>query len=245
MARSAFDIALLWDVLAEDGPSPTLSEGPPLGSRRTPLEGVRVGVPRDFFYSDLTRPARAAAERVVAGCRELGAALAPVRIPEAGLSDVARAVIAFTEAAAVHRSRMETRPGDISPDVAFLLRLGARIPARDLVLARIGRRVVTDAFRRVFAGVDALVVPTTPSGPPRAGEPRLATGEPLRPGLIRLVGPFNLTGLPALQAPAGRDPEGLPTGVQLVGPPGGDAGVLRLGCWLEAAGVLSPAPAVL
>ena len=234
IARSARDIALLFEALAgPDDPAPAAS-GP------RPLAGVRFGVPQNFFYAGLTCEARRAADGVAEALARLGAEAVPLCIPEVELAGVCRNVLAFAEAAAVHRERLSTRPDDLSEDVRTLLEIGRRLSGDDLIVALSARRLVADAFSQLFEEVDALVVPTTPAGAPKAGEPLLATGEPIRPGLIRLVGPFNFTGLPALQVPAGSDASGMPLGVQLVAGPGEDRAAIRLACFLEADGALRP-----
>jgi Asp-tRNA(Asn)/Glu-tRNA(Gln) amidotransferase A subunit family amidase len=55
----------------------------------------------------------------------------------------------------------------------------------------------------------------------------------VQPHLTGFVYPFNLTGHPALSVPSGWAADGLPTGVQIVGPRHGDGDVLRLGALLE------------
>ena len=237
IARSAGDIAVLFEVLSggrRDQPVPAEADS-------RPLAGVRVGVPRDFFYTDLSRDARRAAEAVVADLVGLGAERIEVRIPEVELSGVCRNVLAFAEAAVVHRDRLAARPEDFSEDVRRLLDVGNVLSAADLITAMRGRRVVTDAFTPLFDAVDILVVPSTPAGAPEVGEP-LATGEGIRPGLIRLVGPFNFTGLPALQVPAGFDGLGMPLGAQLVAGPGEDRTAIRIAEWLEASGAIRARP---
>ena len=231
IARSAADIGVLFEVLSASSPGPA---PPPAGGSK-PLAGVRVGVPLDFFYTDLVREARRAADGIVAALVRLGAERVEVRVPEVELSGVCRNVLAFTEAAVVHRERLAARPDDISEDVRRLLEVGTALSAADLLTALQGRRLVADAFARLFEDVDVLVAPSTPAGAPRAGE-LLATAEDIRPGLIRLVGPFNFTGLPALSAPAGFDAPGMPLGVQLVGGPGRDFAVIRLAAWLGTSG---------
>lgn len=233
IARSAEDIGVLFEVLSgwSCGPAPPRSAG------SKPLAGMRVGVPLDFFYADLIREARQAADGIVAALVRLGAECVEVRLPEVELSGVCRNVIAFAEAAVVHRERLAARPDDISEDVRRLLDVGGVLSATDFITALKGRRLVTDAFARLFEAVDVLVAPSTPAGAPRAGEP-LATAEDIRPGLIRLVGPFNFTGLPALSAPAGFDALGMPLGAQIVGGPGQDFAVIRLAAWLEASGAI-------
>ena len=233
IARSAGDIALLFEVLSGRSSGPA----PPRAAGSRPLAGVRVGVPLDFFYTDLIREARQAADGIVAALVRLGAERVEVRIPEVELSGVCRNVLAFAEAAVVHRERLAARPEDISEDVRRLLEVGAVLSAADLIAALRGRRLVADAFARLFEEVDVLVTPSTPAGAPEAGEP-LATAEDIRPGLIRLVGPFNFTGLPALSVPAGFDAPGMPLGAQLVGGPGQDFAVIRLAAWLEASGAV-------
>ena len=239
IARSAGDIAALFEALAGVPAVP-----PPSGGRgdSQPLAGLRVGVPLDFFYTDLSRDARRAAEAVVTDLVGLGAERIKVRIPEVELGGVCRNVLAFTEAAAVHRERLAARPDGFSEDVRRLLELGGVLSAGDLLTALCCRRLVTDAFTRLFDTVDILAVPTTPAGAPEAGDPLLATGEEIRPGLIRLVGPFNFTGLPALQVPAGFDALGMPLGAQLVAGPGQDVTAIRVAGWLETSGAIRARP---
>lgn len=69
--------------------------------------------------------------------------------------------------------------------------------------------------------IDGLVLPTTPVSAPRVGqaEVALADGRKLgvRDALLRYTAPFNVTGWPALSLPMGKDAQGLPMGLQLVG----------------------------
>lgn len=233
IARSAQDIGVLFEVLSGRSPG-----APPRIAGSMPLAGVRVGVPLDFFYTDLIREARQAAENIVAALVRLGAERVEVRVPEVELGGVCRNVLAFAEAAVVHAERLAVRPDDFSEDVRRLLDAGNVLTAADLLTALRGRRLVTGAFTQLFDTLDILVLPSTPAGAPEAGDPLLATGEEIRPGLIRLVGPFNFTGLPALQVPAGFDASGMPLGAQLVARPGGDFTAIRLAAWLEASGAV-------
>jgi aspartyl-tRNA(Asn)/glutamyl-tRNA(Gln) amidotransferase subunit A len=70
------------------------------------------------------------------------------------------------------------------------------------------------------AGIDALVVPTTPIAAPQIGEEKTRIGEedhPIRALLLRLNRPANLAGVPAISIPCGLSPSGLPIGLQLIG----------------------------
>ena len=239
MARSAADLGLLWSVLSGEsgsGGAPEEGASPGAVAPGRPLAGLTAGVPEDFFFDDLTPEAGAAAERVVRGLEEIGVRRAPVRIPEIELAGVCRTVIAFAEAAAFHRRRLSERPDHFGGGVRLLLTAGAGLTAEEVLTALRGRRLVTDAVSRSLEAADFLVVPTTPAGAPRLGDALLDTGEDLRAGLMRLVGPFDLTGHPALQVPAGRDRNAMPLGAQLVGPHGGESLLLRAARELEAAG---------
>lgn len=238
MARSAADLAVLWAALSGEGLAGNSPEdtGPADSPASGPLSGLVVGIPENHFYDDLTPEARRAAGRVIRAAEESGAVTRRVRIPEIEAAAVCRTVIAFAEAAAFHRARLAARPGDFGADVRTLLRVGAGLSAEEVLTALRGRRLVTDAVSRAFLECDLLIVPTTPAGAPRFSAQRLDTGEEVRAGLMRLVGPFDLTGHPALSIPAGRDANRMPLGAQLVGALGADASVLRVGQVLEAAG---------
>ncbi|MBS1886207.1 MAG: amidase [Actinobacteria bacterium] len=94
--------------------------------------------------------------------------------------------------------------------------------------------------RRVVAfwdDVDVLITPTFPMPAPRVGEmgadPASAAGEHL--DWLSFTYPANCTGQPAISLPLAVHSSGLPIGVQLTGPPRGDALILALGAQLEAA----------
>jgi aspartyl-tRNA(Asn)/glutamyl-tRNA(Gln) amidotransferase subunit A len=77
----------------------------------------------------------------------------------------------------------------------------------------------------LFADVDALVLPTLTDRTPTVGDARARGAMAVSPDNTFFC---NYYGLPAISIPAGTDEHGLPLGVQLVGPKGGDARVLAL-----------------
>jgi len=72
--------------------------------------------------------------------------------------------------------------------------------------------------------VDALVTPTLPIPPAAISDPRADDILPV----VRNTSPFNVNGLPSISVPCGFTSTGLPIGMQIIGPPGGDAVVLQL-----------------
>ncbi|HUQ17289.1 MAG TPA: amidase, partial [Candidatus Saccharimonadales bacterium] len=111
------------------------------------------------------------------------------------------------------------------------LRQGAEIKARDYLRAMRLRTVLAARFRELFTAVDVLVAPARTSTappidaaldgrPPGAGRPAAsAKGGAPRPGNTGLIPAGNLAGLPAIFFPCGFGTDGLPVGLQLVGPP--------------------------
>jgi amidase len=118
-----------------------------------------------------------------------------------------------------------------------LVRLGAlmRGPAKR---ARAAEGARAERINGVFDDADVLLTPMLASGPPparswsRRGWIRnLLGGSPC----VAYTIPWNLTGQPAISVPAGTDDDGLPIGVQLVAPPGGEATLLAVAARLERA----------
>jgi Asp-tRNA(Asn)/Glu-tRNA(Gln) amidotransferase A subunit family amidase len=82
-----------------------------------------------------------------------------------------------------------------------------------------------------FLGIDVFLMPTTPIPAPRISQ-LMKDPALLRPAelvLLRNTRPVNVWGLPAISIPCGITSGGLPIGLQIVGPPGGEAKVLRAG----------------
>ena len=121
-------------------------------------------------------------------------------------------------------------PDLFQPDTLDRIQLGADVDAPTYIAAR---RQIEELRRRassIFDGVDLLVTPTTVVPP---FETSMAhTQEELRAlelVTLRNTRPFNALGLPAVSVPCGFTSGGLPIGLQITGPPGGEAGVLALG----------------
>jgi aspartyl-tRNA(Asn)/glutamyl-tRNA(Gln) amidotransferase subunit A len=94
------------------------------------------------------------------------------------------------------------------------------------------RAAISAEFQRAFETVDLLAMPTTPSVAFRKGE---KLDDPLAMYLSDVfTAPANLAGIPAISVPAGISAEGLPIGVQFLGPHFGEPLLLRAARALEA-----------
>jgi aspartyl-tRNA(Asn)/glutamyl-tRNA(Gln) amidotransferase subunit A len=121
--------------------------------------------------------------------------------------------------------------GDVmDPGLARLLGLAEQYSLADYYAAIDARRAFSAAVFALFERVDLLVMPTLP-GTAFAAEAEVPAGGEADAKLPWITWtpytyPFNITGQPAISIPCGFDPEGLPVGLQVVGPWGHDERVL-------------------
>jgi aspartyl-tRNA(Asn)/glutamyl-tRNA(Gln) amidotransferase subunit A len=242
--RTVLDAGRVLSVIS--GPDPldaTTVNRPPmvLPAERPNFRGFTIGLPREYYPTDL-HPGVAAALRRTIGCaRELGAEIREVSLPNSAYAVPTYYIIAPAEAAAnlARYDGVRYGPRRIGPegDIRSLYRatrgqgFGPEVQRRILVgtyvlsagyydayykKAQQVRSLIADDFRRTFeGGVDLLLTPTTPTPAFKAGE---KTEDPVAMYLADIfVCPINLAGLPAVSIPAGRS-EGLPVGAQLIAP---------------------------
>jgi aspartyl-tRNA(Asn)/glutamyl-tRNA(Gln) amidotransferase subunit A len=238
MARTVEDLALVYEAMS--GESVDLPEF----SESAPLRGLRVGVHRRYFFENLSAEVEDSVKDAVAALQDLGASLVEIDVPEIEIQGACRNAIAFAEASAYHEKNIRSRPQDYGEDTREHLRLGLLIPATEYLAALRARRLIVRAFRKAFDGIDVLAAPSAPATAPPIGAAALENGEELRSGLLRLAGPFNTTGFPALSLPCGFDGNGLPIGLQLAAGPRREALLLRVARAYERRAGLARSPAV-
>ena len=118
------------------------------------------------------------------------------------------------------------------------VRAGRSRRAVEFVRAAHQRRIVGDALRDLFARFDLLLTPTLAAPPPPIGVDqvtRIAGRDVSALGWLAFTFPLSLAGCPAATVPCGRTADGLPAGLQIVGPRLADALVLRAAAAFEAA----------
>jgi aspartyl-tRNA(Asn)/glutamyl-tRNA(Gln) amidotransferase subunit A len=127
----------------------------------------------------------------------------------------------------VHAQDLAQHPELFSPTLRTMLGFAATRSAIDLVAAANLLDESVIKARRVFADVDVLLTPTTP-------QPAFAFGTPTPANQADLTSFANFAGVPALSLPMGNTADGLPLGLQLIGPVGSDLQLLALGELIEA-----------
>lgn len=205
--------------------------------RVSDLRGVRIGRPSNFYFDRLAPDVGARTGAALTAAAKLGAEIVPLALPDVEDWNATARVILLAEASAALEPHLERR--DLfGPDVLALLDQGRLLPATMYVQAqRLRTRFVNDV-RKLWKRVDCILTPATPTTAPLIGQTQIdiaGSPEDVRLAATRLVRAVNLLGLPALSIPAGNDAEGLPVGLQLIGPPNAEKPLLRIGAALEAA----------
>ena len=198
--------------------------------------GMRIGIERGYFlYAGVTEEVRSALEAVMDELGGLGAEIIEVSAPELAYTREAQLTIRMVESASYHRQQIREKGHLYSPGTRATLEIGQVIPATDYVAALRARERFRAAMQGLYRreSLDTLISPTIPVTAPLLGDVRkprddMDNGETPTDGFIHHVYPANLSGQPAISAPAGFTSSGLPIGYQLMGRPFDEATLYRI-----------------
>jgi aspartyl-tRNA(Asn)/glutamyl-tRNA(Gln) amidotransferase subunit A len=185
------------------------------------VQEIRVGVPQNYYFTQVAPEVRDAVHNFAKRAEGLGAHLVPVKVPDIDAISAASLVILLSEAAALYEPYLD-RQSEIGLDVRALLYQGRQVPATDYVNAQRLRKVLANQFRELFRSVDCLFTPATPITAPRIGQRDIEIeGETLDTRLVttRFARAYNALGFPALAMPCGQTSQGMPIGLQMIGRP--------------------------
>ena len=234
MARTVEDCAYLLQAMAGHDPADPASSTMPVGDYLTPLRrgvsGVRIGVPRNYFFEGVDTEIQRAFEDAMETLRKLGAEVHDVRIPSMQRAH-SFLLILVAEAFAYHERDLRERPelyGDVARE---RLLSGALVTASEYTQAQRIRAEICAETADVLRDVDVLATPTTP----KPATPFTTAHDPELGFPKSNMAPFNLTGLPTLALPCGFSSSGLPLSLQLSGRPFEEGTVLRVGHAYEKA----------
>ncbi len=233
IARTVEDAAIVLAAIAGYDPLDATTTRLPVDDYLSGLgdgvEGLRIGVPRSWFFDHLQDGIGGAVEQAIATLKGLGADIREIEIP--GVADGMGAIlgIVLAEAQEIHARGLAESPENFGADVAAILHSPGP-DAAGIMAALRERDALTVATRQALESVDLLLTPTTPITAAPIGQEIVSYGgleEPILAAMIRCTAPFNASGLPAISLPCGFTQAGLPIGLQLAGRPFDEALVLR------------------
>jgi aspartyl-tRNA(Asn)/glutamyl-tRNA(Gln) amidotransferase subunit A len=261
MARDVRDCAIMLEVMAGfdakdatslDLPVPEWEKG-----LSGDLKGKKVGIPREYRLDGMDDDVDKAWAQGIAWLKDAGAEVIDISLPHTKYALPTYYIIAPAEASSNLARYDGVRYGlrDL-PDGANLQDMyaatraagfGAEVKRRILIgtyvlsagfydayytQAQKVRTLISRDFTEAFKSCDIILAPTTPSAAFALGE---KSADPLEMYLNDVFSvPASLAGLPAMSVPAGLNREGLPLGLQLIGRPFDEQGVLNAGLAIEA-----------
>ncbi len=255
------DMALLLSVIAgpdaHDATSAPAAVPDYAAALQSPVQGMRLGIPREYFGPGLDPEVRSIIDRAIRNTASLGCELVEVSLPHTDYAIADYYIIAPAEAssnlARFDGVRYGMRAADArdltdmykrSRSAGFGVEVKRRIMVGTYALssgyyeayygrAMKVRTLIKRDFERAFATVDALLTPVSPSPAFRIGE---KADDPLAMYLSDIYTvTANLAGIPSLSLPCGFTPEGLPVGLQILGNQFQEETILRLAYHYAAA----------
>jgi aspartyl-tRNA(Asn)/glutamyl-tRNA(Gln) amidotransferase subunit A len=227
MARTVADTALLLQVIAGYDAQETTSieMNVPDYSKAlgTKVSSLRLGAPREFFFADLDPEIEVAMKEALSVLGKLTAGIRDVSY-SANTMETLRDVVRAAEAYAYHREYVTKTPELYQPLTLKRIRAGADVTTPSYIQGRRDLAQVRRTAEKWFDSVDVLVTPTLPIPPAAISDPH---ADDILPA-VRNTSPFDVNGWPAISVPCGFTSQGLPMGLQIIGPNGGEPVIFQL-----------------
>jgi aspartyl-tRNA(Asn)/glutamyl-tRNA(Gln) amidotransferase subunit A len=217
MAPSAVDVARLTEALIGHDPLDSYSlDGVtvlPTALIGQPLVGLKVGMPRDFFFDDLDPMIARRIDSFVAWLTAQGVILVPLADFDQALAFEHWTRIVQCEGAELHKERLRSHPEDFSPDVFARIAAGLDVPATELARSLDWRQRYRDRLGGIFTDIDLILTPVVSIDVPVAEGYDSRTQTQM---LGRITYPWALHAGPTLSLPIGfHSHSGLPVSVAL------------------------------
>jgi len=260
LTRDVTDAALVLNVIAGYDPLDSTSIPRPVpdyaSALKADIKGMRLGVPGEYYGEGISEGVKQAMGDALKVLEGLGARLEEVSLPSTRYALACYYIIAPSECSAnlarydgvkygfsyqdtedMRQAMEKTRQLGFGPEVKRRIMLGTYALSAGYydayyLKAQKVRTLIRQEFEQVFQRVDALVTPTSPTVAFRLGE-KMADPVQMYMNDICTI-PVNMAGLPGISVPCGFS-EGLPVGLQFIGPPLGEETLFRLAYTYEQA----------
>jgi aspartyl-tRNA(Asn)/glutamyl-tRNA(Gln) amidotransferase subunit A len=269
MARSVRDCAIMLEAMAGFDPKDATSLDLPVPAWEAglspDLRGKKIGIPREYRVDGIDADIAASWDNGAAWLKDAGAEIVDISLPHTKYALPAYYIIAPAEAssnlarydgvryglrdlpdnAGLQDMYAATRAEGFGDEVKRRILIGTYVLSAGFYDAYYNqaqkvRALVARDFERAWAECDLILAPTTPNAAFALGEMQ---ADPLAMYLNDVFAvPASLAGLPAMSVPAGLNSDGLPLGLQLVGKPFDEQGVLNAGLAIEQRSAFTAKP---
>jgi aspartyl-tRNA(Asn)/glutamyl-tRNA(Gln) amidotransferase subunit A len=260
ITKDVYDNAILLNHISGHDPLDSTSSTQPVPdytkSCISDVNGLRLGVPKEYFAAGVSSDVREAVMAAVEKLEELGATVTETSLPTTEYALACYYIVAPAEASSNlarydgvrfgHRTERamtplelfnKTREEGFGPEVKQRIMIGTYVLSEGYkdafyVKAQRVRTLIKREFEVAFENFDALVTPTAPTTAFAAGE---KSGDPLAMKLSDILTiPVNMAGIPAVSLPCGFA-NGLPIGLQVIAPAFGEEVLYRVAYTYEQA----------
>ncbi|CAI8014219.1 Glutamyl-tRNA(Gln) amidotransferase subunit A [Geodia barretti] len=234
ISRTVEDAAITLSAIAGYDPKDPTTWNTPVPDYRQALHGdirgLRVGILTELLHSDMVEPDVADAVAAAADTlAELGADVEEVSIPLAAHANAIAGALLAVEPALNMKEWVRERLHDFGHDNRIGLLTGSLVPAQAYQKAQKLRALLREDVLAAFRTYDVLVMPTSGrQAVPIQDDPPVTSRETSSRLPFMRTNTFNLSSAPAISVPCGFGGRGLPVGLQIAGPPGGEEMVFRL-----------------
>jgi aspartyl-tRNA(Asn)/glutamyl-tRNA(Gln) amidotransferase subunit A len=201
------------------------------------IKGLRIGIPENYYLERLDPEVAASVRQAIQTAAALGARMVDLRVPDIDAINVVGRVLLLVEAVS-NLGPYLARRADIGADVLALLDQGRLISGAEYADAQRLRRIQIREFSKLWSQVDCIFTPATPTAAPKIGQATIDVGgsvEDVRLTTTRFMRAINVLGIPSLAMPCGFTRAALPIGLQILGAPGAEDTLLRIGAAMEDA----------
>ncbi len=260
MARDVRDCAILLEAMAgfdaKDGTSLQLDVPKWEAGLSASLAGLRVGIPKEYRVDGMPEEIEALWQKGIDWLKDAGATIVEVSLPHTKYALPAYYIIAPAEASSnlarydgvrygirdlpagsgLQDMYAATRADGFGPEVKRRIMIGTYVLSAGYydayyTQAQKIRTLIARDFEKAWETCDVLLTPTAPSAAFALGE---KSADPIAMYLNDVFTvPSSLAGLPAMSVPGGLDKQGLPLGLQIIGKPLDEQGVLNAGLAIE------------
>ena len=239
MTKNVKDAAGLLQIIAgQDNKDPMTLNAPPenyLDHLTGDVSGLVIGIDEKYFFDNVDAGVEKAVRDNIRFLEMNGAKVELIEIPMLHGTEDLDQITVFSEASAIHQEAFFKNPEAFGIEMRTVFQ-NIKVPSViDYIKAQEAKKRLKSELLRVFETVDVLISPTLPFTAPDIGSNFVDINgkkEELIKSALHFMRPASLTGLPALSVPCGFK-DGLPIGLQVIGPPLSEAKLLGAGYAIE------------